>query len=62
MPISEYERLVRQTIPTYCLAGKEALELDKLARESFAEYKTGKTIRAVSLKNALRKYAKNRKD
>ncbi|MEK7673769.1 MAG: hypothetical protein AAB371_01045 [Patescibacteria group bacterium] len=49
LPLKEYERLVRNSVPTYYLEGKEAEELDKLVEEGLKEYKKGKTKTIKSL-------------
>ncbi|MEK7144191.1 MAG: hypothetical protein AAB820_02575 [Patescibacteria group bacterium] len=46
--------------PTYYLKGKAAKEADKLVKEGIKEYKTGKTIRASSLKEALKIYGRKK--
>ncbi len=61
LPIKKYEELMANAVPTYYLAGKDAEHADKIVAEGMAEYKAGKTIKARSLKDALRIYGKNRK-
>jgi len=56
MAAEEYERLQTRAIPTYYLTGKKALELDRLVEEGLCEHRVGKTIKARSLKEALKVY------
>ena len=49
LPIKEYERLVRASVPEYFLTGKAAKRLDKLVEEGLRDYRTGKTRRLRSL-------------
>ena len=49
LPIDEYIRLRKQSVPTYYLKGKAAILHDKLVEESLREYKTGKTKKVRSL-------------
>lgn len=58
LPVDEYHKLLERSAPTYCLSGKEAEKLDKLAKEGFKEHSEGKTIKAASIKEALKKYGK----
>lgn len=58
LPIKEYQKLIVRAVPTYYLSGKEAEDLDKLVIEGLREYHAGKTIKASSLKSALKTYAK----
>ena len=60
LPLKEYHRLLTRAIPTYYLTGKAAERVDKLVEEGMREYREGKTIRAGSLKEALRLYARKR--
>lgn len=64
LPLKEYQKLCEKAVPTYCLTGKEAEGLDKLVREGLKEYEEGKTIKASSLKEALKIYGrkKNKKN
>lgn len=65
LSLKEYERLLREAVPTYYLRGKEARALDKLVEESLEEYRSGKTFSGRSLKEALALYerkAKNKKN
>lgn len=57
LPVDEYQRLLASARPTYYLRGKNATDVDKLVAEGLAEYRAGKTIRAASIKQALKKYA-----
>ncbi len=57
LPLEEYQKLVASTAPTYYLSGEDAEEMDSLVTEGLKEYKSGKSIRASSVKEALRKYA-----
>ena len=61
LPIEEYRRLSERAVPEYFLTGKQAKALDKLVEEGLREYHAGKTIKASSMKDALRKYGKHRK-
>lgn len=61
LPLREYQKLLRKAVPTYYLTGKAAKDLDKLVDEGLKEYKTGKTIRAGSIKQALRLYERRNK-
>jgi len=49
LSLKEYERLVRNNIPTYYLTGKAAKDLDKLVEEGLKEHKAGKTKTIKSL-------------
>ena len=49
LSLKEYERLVRNNIPTYYLTGKAAKDLDKLVEEGLKEHKSGKTKTIKSL-------------
>ncbi len=59
LPLGEYERLKR-AIPAYQLKGKAAEKLDKLVEEGLREYEMGRTIRAPSLKEALKIYGRKK--
>ena len=61
LPIEEYRKLSERAVPEYYLMGKAARDLDKLVEAGLRDYHAGKTIKAVSLRGALRKYAKHRK-
>ena len=61
LPIAEYRRLIKRSVPTYYLTGKEAENVDKLVNEGLREYKAGKTIEARSLTDALKIYERKRK-
>lgn len=56
LPLREYEELRKRAVSTYYLKGKEAEELDELVEDGLKEYKNGKTIKAPSLKEALKIY------
>ena len=56
LPIDEYNRLLAASSPTYYLKGKAALRLDKLVEKSMREYYEGKTIKANSLGEAVKKW------
>ncbi|MDP1689543.1 MAG: hypothetical protein Q8L47_05480 [bacterium] len=62
LPIKEYQKLLERAVPTYYLTGKEAEKLDKLVEEGQKEYREGKTIKAGSIKEALKKYGSKRRD
>ncbi len=57
LPLAEYQRLLEKAVPTYYLSGKNASEIDDLVTSGLAEYRSGRTIRASSVKEALKKYA-----
>lgn len=61
LPIEEYRRLSERAVPEYYLTGKQAKALDKLVEEGLQDYYAGKTIKASSLRDALRQYGKHRK-
>ena len=60
LPIEEYERLQASAVPVYYLSGKAAKDLDLLFEKGQREYKSGKTIRAYSLKEALAKHGRKK--
>ena len=60
LPLREYRKLCEMAVPTYYLKSKEAKELDKLVEEGLREYRKGKTIKASSLKEALKIYGKKK--
>jgi hypothetical protein len=60
LPVGEYRKLLERAAPTYYLSGKEAEKLDKLAEEGLKEHREGKTIKAGSIKEALKKYGRGR--
>ncbi|MBI2475855.1 MAG: hypothetical protein HYV67_01255 [Candidatus Taylorbacteria bacterium] len=60
LPVKKYEELVARAVPTYYLTGKRAEEADALVNEGIREYRSGKTIKASSIREALRIYGKNR--
>lgn len=62
LPLKEYDKLREKAVPTYYLKGKEAEELDKLVEEGLRDHREGKTIKASSLKKALRIYEKGSKN
>jgi len=63
LSLQEYRKLRESTTPNYYLTGKEAEELDKLVESGLREYRSGKTIKAASLREALKIYGRkqNRK-
>lgn len=61
LSISEYKKLSERAVPEYYLTGKKAKALDSLVINGLKEYRAGKTIKASSLREALRKYGKHRK-
>lgn len=61
LPIEEYRRLSMRAVPEYYLTGRQARDLDKLVEEGLRDYEAGKTIKAPSLRDALRKYAKHKR-
>jgi hypothetical protein len=64
LSLKEYQKLCERAAPTFYLKGKEAEKLDKLVEEGLREYEKGKTIKAFSLKEALKIYGrkKNKKN
>ena len=52
----------KHKVPSYQLHGKAAEQSDQEVREAMAEYKAGKTISARSMSEALKKYARRKKD
>jgi len=60
LPLREYQKLCERAVPTYYLRGEEAEELDELVKEGLKEYREGKTIKAASLKEALKIYGKKK--
>ena len=58
LPVKEYQKLLERAVPTHYLSGKEAEKVDKLAEKGMKEYREGKTIKAGSIKEALKKYGK----
>ncbi len=56
MSIKEYQKLQEQAIPTYYLTGKDALKLDREVKQALKDYRDGKTIKAGSIKEALKIY------
>ena len=60
LPLREYEKLCKRTVPTYYLKGKEAEELDKLVEEGLREFRRGKTVKASSIGEALKIYEKKK--
>lgn len=61
LPIEEYRRLAKRAVPEYFLTGKQAKALDILVEEGLRDYHAHKTIKASSLRDALRTYGKHRK-
>jgi len=60
LPLREYKKLCENFVDTYYLEGKEAEKLDELVRDGVAEYRTGKTIKANSLDEALKIYGRKK--
>lgn len=58
IPLREYHKLLEKTAPVYYLKGKQALRLDRLVENGLKEHREGKTIKASSLKDALKIYAR----
>lgn len=56
LPLKEYQKLCQMAAPTYYLKGKEAEKLDKLVEKGLKDHREGKTIKAGSLKEALKIY------
>ncbi|TSD02317.1 MAG: hypothetical protein Athens071424_130 [Parcubacteria group bacterium Athens0714_24] len=50
LPLKEYQMLCERAVPVYCLSGKEAEEVDKLAKRGLKEYRAGKcrTIKSLA--------------
>lgn len=61
LPLKEYQELYKRAAPTYYLKGKEAEELDRLVEEGLRDHEMGRTVRASSLKEAIKIYGR-RKD
>lgn len=61
LDLNEYQRLCERAIPTYYLKGREAEKLDRLVEEGLKDYEQRKTIRASSMREALKIHAE-RKD
>jgi len=53
-------KISQKAVPTYYLTGKKAEGLDKLVEEGLKEYKEGKTIKAPSVREAM-KFTRHRK-
>lgn len=49
LPIKEYERLIKASVPEYYLTGKAALRLDALVEQGLREHREGKTRKIRSL-------------
>ena len=62
LPVKEYQKLLERAVPTYYLSGKDAEELDKLYEEGMKEYREGRTIKAGSLKEAIKKHGRGHKN
>ena len=58
LPVAEYERLVKASVPEYYLTGKAALRLDNLVERGLREHREGKTIVANSISEAVAKFRK----
>ena len=58
LSLKEYQKLYERAAPTFYLKGKEAEKLDKLVEEGLKEYQERKTIKARSLKEALKVYGR----
>lgn len=58
LSLQEYRKLAERALPNYYLAGSAAKKLDKLVEEGLREYREDKTIRARSLHEAMKTYAK----
>lgn len=61
LPLREYRAMQERTAPTYYLTGKKARDLDTLVKEGLKEHHEGKTIKAGSLKEALKIYEGRRR-
>lgn len=57
LPLEEYQELLTKAVPTYYLGDKDAEAVDRIVTDGLAEYRAGKTIRASSVKETLKKYA-----
>lgn len=49
LSLREYQKLCVKAVPTYYLEGKEAEEIDSLAKEGLSAYRRGKYKRIRSL-------------
>jgi hypothetical protein len=56
LSLKEYQKLCQRAVPVFYLKGKEAKRLDRLVEDGLREYREGKTIKARSLKEALKIY------
>lgn len=61
LSLKEYQKLCERAVPTYYLKGKKAEELDRLVEEGLREYERGETIKAASLKEALKVYERRQR-
>jgi hypothetical protein len=53
LPLKEYQRLLKNAVPTFYLSGKEASDLDRLAKKTLCDYKNGKTKKISSLRDLM---------
>jgi hypothetical protein len=58
LSLKEYQKLYARAVPAFYLKGREAERLDKLVEEGLREYRERKTIKARSLKEALKIYGR----
>lgn len=61
LSLKEYQKLCERAAPTYYLKGKRAEELDRLVEDGLREHERGETIKAASLKEALRVYERRQR-
>lgn len=61
LSLKEYQKLCEMAVPAYYLKGKKAEELDRLVEEGLREHERGETIKATSLKEALKVYEKRQR-
>lgn len=60
MDLEEYEKTRAHFVPTYYLTGKHAENLDKEVNDVMREYRAGKTVRAGSIREALKFHARKK--
>lgn len=58
LSLREYQRLHERAVPIYYLRGEAALNADRLVDYGLGEYMNGRTVKAASLKEALKYYAR----
>lgn len=61
LSLQEYRKLAERALPHYYMTGNAAKKLDASIEEGLRDYREGRTIRARSLGEALKLYAKKHK-